>query len=179
MRNITNDALRMLYRACKQHACFPGELPTGTDERGDDVSIHEILQGLGLIANASEMNIPPDSLESGDSIPAIRCSISTDAMGSPSSLRSSISYIGTGDLQNSPQSAMPPSNSTVYTDIIKPVDDYNMFDRNLAMQFASEPADMMDVAGQAGQSLPYIPALDQTNQFFFDPSTYLPIEPYR
>ncbi len=55
MRDITNEALRKLYSACIRNSCFPGKLPTDVGE--DNVSIHVILQGLGLITATGEYTL--------------------------------------------------------------------------------------------------------------------------
>lgn len=52
MRDITNEAIRRMYVACKNNSGFPGQLPPQHEGDDDgDVSIHAILQGLGLISN--------------------------------------------------------------------------------------------------------------------------------
>ncbi len=49
MLNLSNEAIRRMYLACKENDCFPGELPT--DEHDRNVSIHAILGGLGLLTD--------------------------------------------------------------------------------------------------------------------------------
>lgn len=49
MLNLSNEAIRRMYIACKNNECFPGDLPT--DEHDRNVSIHAILQGLGLLTD--------------------------------------------------------------------------------------------------------------------------------
>jgi hypothetical protein len=54
MRDITNDALRKLYFACEHRSGFPGNMPATMDSNENDISVHAILQGLGLIKASSE-----------------------------------------------------------------------------------------------------------------------------
>lgn len=49
MLNLSNEAVRRMYHACKDNDCFPGDLPT--DEHDRNVSIHAILGGLGLLTD--------------------------------------------------------------------------------------------------------------------------------
>jgi hypothetical protein len=49
MLNLSNEAIRRMYIACKDHDCFPGDLPI--DEHDRKVSIHSILEGLGLLTD--------------------------------------------------------------------------------------------------------------------------------
>jgi hypothetical protein len=49
MLNLSNEAIRRMYLACKDNGCFPGDLPT--DEHDRNVSIHAILGGLGLLTD--------------------------------------------------------------------------------------------------------------------------------
>jgi len=61
MRDITNDALRKLYLACKRRSGFPGNMPATVDSNENDISVHAILQGLGLIKASSEDFFSRDS----------------------------------------------------------------------------------------------------------------------
>ena len=59
MRDIMNEGLRTLYLACKRNSCFPGQLPeVAGDDDDNNVSIHAIIQGLGLIPIPNELNFP-------------------------------------------------------------------------------------------------------------------------
>ena len=49
MLNLSNEAIRRMYWACKENDCFPGDLPVDEDDR--NISIHAILGGLGLLTN--------------------------------------------------------------------------------------------------------------------------------
>ncbi len=49
MLNLSNEAIRRMYIACKDNDCFPGELPVDKHDR--NVSIHAILGGLGLLTD--------------------------------------------------------------------------------------------------------------------------------
>jgi hypothetical protein len=51
MLNLSNEAIRRMYLACKDNDCFPGDLPT--DEHDRNVSIHTILGGLGLLTDGT------------------------------------------------------------------------------------------------------------------------------
>lgn len=59
MRNITNEALRRLYFACKRNSCFPGKLPV--EQPDETISIHVILQSLGLITSTNESTFTQDA----------------------------------------------------------------------------------------------------------------------
>jgi hypothetical protein len=61
MRDITNDALRKLYFACEHRSGFPGNMPATMDSNENDISVHAILQGLGLIKASSEDVFSRDS----------------------------------------------------------------------------------------------------------------------
>ena len=50
-----NDAIEMLFKACVRGQCFPGIQPQAD---GGSVSIHQILDGLGLI-DTSEATVHP------------------------------------------------------------------------------------------------------------------------
>ncbi len=64
MRDITNEALRRMYIACRNRNGFPGVMPAESEDNDDDVSIHAILQGLGLIRN-NEAEDPYDEYDMG------------------------------------------------------------------------------------------------------------------
>ena len=49
MLNLSHEAIRRMYMACKDNDCFPGELPV--DEHDRNVSVHAILGGLGLLTD--------------------------------------------------------------------------------------------------------------------------------
>ena len=49
MLNLSSEAIRRLYVACKGNDCFPGNVPV--DENDRNVSIHAILEGLGLLTD--------------------------------------------------------------------------------------------------------------------------------
>jgi hypothetical protein len=59
MLNLSNEAIRRMYVACKENDCFPGDLPT--DEYDRNVSIHAILEGLGLLTDGMLPFEPPFS----------------------------------------------------------------------------------------------------------------------
>lgn len=59
MLNLSNEAILKLYAACRDSHCFPGEMPT--DEQDQNVSIHAILKGLGLLTNGTSPFDPPIS----------------------------------------------------------------------------------------------------------------------
>jgi hypothetical protein len=61
MRDITNDALRKLYLACKRRSGFPGNMPVTVDSNENDISVHAILQGLGLVKASPEDVFSQDS----------------------------------------------------------------------------------------------------------------------
>jgi hypothetical protein len=61
MRDITNEALRKLYLACKHRSGFPGNMPATVDSNENDISVHTILQGLGLVKASSEDVFSRDS----------------------------------------------------------------------------------------------------------------------
>jgi hypothetical protein len=63
MYDIMNEAIRKLYLACKQNSCFPGPLPKATDTDDENVSIHTILQCLGLIENMPDLKDPGEISE--------------------------------------------------------------------------------------------------------------------
>lgn len=65
MLNLSNEAIRRMYMACKDNDCFPGELPVDKHDR--NVSIHAILRGLGLLTDGMlPFDTPPSpSEESG------------------------------------------------------------------------------------------------------------------
>ena len=60
-----NEGIRRLYLACKRNSCFPGPLPEVPNADGDDnnVSIHAILQCLGLIPSPGPVMFSPGSHE--------------------------------------------------------------------------------------------------------------------
>ena len=57
MRDISNEALRTLYVACKRNSGFPGKMPVRSDSNDSVISTHAILQGLGLITTEAENGI--------------------------------------------------------------------------------------------------------------------------
>jgi hypothetical protein len=56
-----SEGLRKLYLACTQNSCFPGPLPEVLDGDEKNVSIHAILQCLGVIPNPNENQSPQGS----------------------------------------------------------------------------------------------------------------------
>ena len=64
MRDITNEALRRMYIACRNRTGFPGVMHAESEGNDRDVSIHAILQGLGLITN-NEAENPCDEHDMG------------------------------------------------------------------------------------------------------------------
>jgi hypothetical protein len=54
MHDITNEALRKLYLACIRNSGFPVKMPVRTGSNDNDVLIHAVLQGLGLITASAE-----------------------------------------------------------------------------------------------------------------------------
>jgi hypothetical protein len=52
-----SKGLHKMYLACKQNSCFPGPLPEASDTDGENVSIHAILQCLGLIENPHDLQL--------------------------------------------------------------------------------------------------------------------------
>lgn len=63
MLNISNEAIRKMYVACKENGCFPGDLPT--EEHDQNVSIHSVLKGLGLLTDGIlQSDIPISSDQS-------------------------------------------------------------------------------------------------------------------
>lgn len=49
MLNLSNEAIRRMYIACRDKGCFPGHLPIDGHDR--NISIHAILEGLGLLTD--------------------------------------------------------------------------------------------------------------------------------
>lgn len=85
MRDITNEALRRMYFACRDRSGFPGKMPAGCDDDDADISIHAILQGLGLIPN-NEQEIPSGdryNLEHGTSRAAAGSMSTTPSQSAP------------------------------------------------------------------------------------------------
>lgn len=130
MLNLSNEAIRRMYIACKENDCFPGELPT--DEHDTNISIHAILEGLGLLTDGmlpfdtpvspsdesgsrrqsqSTNSVRPPRADSGSSNPSLdgvdNSSMTNNGIAFPSSqsVRSSASYQSFEELALSPPQA--------------------------------------------------------------------------
>lgn len=124
MRDITNDALRKLYLACKRRSGFPGNMPATVDGNENDISVHAILQGLGLVKAPSEDVFSRDSKDpiQNTERPARKaqhrsqCSPLTSASVS-SRPRSSSSYTDTSSLisPHHVNTALPDTNRLSFT----------------------------------------------------------------
>jgi hypothetical protein len=110
MLNLSNEAIRRMYVACKKSDCFPGDLPV--DERDSNVSIHAILEGLGLLTDGMLPFDTPISLS--DDSGSRRQSQSTTSSGRPpraNSGSSSLSMDGIDSSSLHKANWLPSSNS--------------------------------------------------------------------
>lgn len=109
MLNLSNEAIRRMYLACKDNDCFPGELPL--HEHNRNVSIHAILGGLGLLTDGMLSFDTPNSLSDESSW---RRPLQSNAPGHPpransGSCNPSMDVFDTPPLHNA--YAFPSSNS--------------------------------------------------------------------
>lgn len=109
MLDLSNEAIRRMYMACKDNDCFPGDLPV--DEHDRNISIHAILGGLGLLTDGmlpSDTPIPPINESSS------RRQSQSNASGRPPRANSGSSNPRTGGIDISSfhsVNAFPSSNS--------------------------------------------------------------------
>lgn len=116
MPDIMSVGLHKMYLACKQNSCFPGPLPDRDDE---NVSIHDILRCLGLIANphdlqldSSRTNLQGDGAKKKDN--------KEDEPSTTQDMLSSAPLLSSTSTTNSPFSALPEDITVNFSDGLFP-----------------------------------------------------------
>lgn len=156
-----------MYVACKHNSCFPGKLPSMADEQDDNISIHVILQSLGLIPPSNEDALPPD-VEFIVKRPGFDGDETTYG-----SQRRAQSFSST-DHSASPPSTLPCDGPVPfsYSDVTPPDDWLAMNTMFSTVSDEPEPMTNIDFHSQMGQAFSYSPTVQQLNHYSLQSSRY-------